>query len=95
LQLIAPLAQAKPEMLKRLDGDKIMKTMPDWSGIPQDWIVSDDEYEAQIQAEQQRAALQEALQAAQAAGPAARDVAAAADSPGLAEIAQQLTGNAG
>lgn len=37
-QLLAPLAEAQPEILDNFDGDAMARDTPDSFGIPQDWI---------------------------------------------------------
>ncbi len=90
LELIGPLAQAKPEMLDRLNGDRIAKDMPEWAGVPQDWITNDEQYEQIQEQRAEQIQAQQALEAGTQAAPAIKDVAAAADGPGLGGLIEQL-----
>jgi len=78
LEIAAPVIEGQPETIDYLDGDKIMKSMPDWSGMPQDWIRSEDDVAAirTRRAEAQQA--QQIAEAVQVGAPALRDVAQAA-----------------
>lgn len=43
MEVTAPLAALQPWIYDNIDGDKIMRDSPGWSGIPQDWLKSEDE----------------------------------------------------
>lgn len=43
LEVTAPLAALQPWIFDNIDGDKIMRDSPGWSGIPQDWLKTEDE----------------------------------------------------
>ena len=43
LEVTAPLAQVQPWIYDNIDGDKIMRDSPEWSGIPQSWLKTEDE----------------------------------------------------
>jgi hypothetical protein len=46
MEVVAPLASIQPWIFDVIDGDKIMRDSPQWSGIPQDWLKTEDEVEA-------------------------------------------------
>lgn len=62
-ELIGPLAQAQPEILDNLDGDRIVRDVPEWASVPQDWLRSQEEVDAK---REQRAQAQQAQELAQA-----------------------------
>jgi hypothetical protein len=43
MEVTAPLAQVQPWIYDNIDGDQFMRDSPQWSGIPQDWLKSQDE----------------------------------------------------
>lgn len=43
LEVLAPLIQLQPEIADNFDGNQVAKDSPEWSGIPQEWIRTDDE----------------------------------------------------
>jgi len=43
IEVTAPLQLTQPGMLDWIDGDQIMMDSPEWSGIPTDWLRSEDE----------------------------------------------------
>lgn len=72
-ETLGPLAQAQPEMLDNLDGDEIARDLPDFAGIPQQWLRDQD------QVEQLRAQRQQATETAQTASVAREGAAAVKD----------------
>jgi hypothetical protein len=43
MEVTAGLATVQPWIYDNIDGDKIMRDSPGWSGIPQDWLKTEDE----------------------------------------------------
>lgn len=77
LQQIAPMAEAKPELLDHIDGDAIMRDSPEWAGLPVKWLKSQDTVEQERQARQQQQAINEMAGAAQPVSEAVKNVAEA------------------
>lgn len=50
LEVMAPLGEVQPDIYDNLDGDQIMRDSPEWSGIPTDWLRSEDDVDALRQA---------------------------------------------
>lgn len=89
-QQIGMLAQLNPSALDKLDVDRTIDELADMNGVPPSMIVSGDRVALirQDRAQQQMQAQQQA-QMAQAASTM-KDFGAAADSPGLKEVAGDL-----
>jgi len=41
LEMLAPLAEAQPEIMDNFDGDRIARDAPDWSGLPSKWLKTE------------------------------------------------------
>jgi hypothetical protein len=99
LSILGPLAQVPGHegVLDYLDSDEIAKDMPDWAGIPQEWIKGDEAVEAERGQRQQQQELQTALAAAEPLSKAAQNVAGAEQSMaatgGRGPITGPATGN--
>ena len=89
-QQIGMLAQLNPSALDKLDVDRTIDELADMNGVPPSMIVSGDRV-ALIRKEraQQQAQAEQQAQLAQAASTM-KDIGAAADSPGLKEVAGDL-----
>ena len=89
-QQIGMLAQLNPSALDKLDVDRTIDELADMNGVPPSMIVSGDRV-ALIRKEraQQQAQVEQQAQLAQAASTM-KDIGAAADSPGLKEVAGDL-----
>ena len=74
VQMIAPLAQFDPGILDNFDGDKIVRDLPDATGIPRDWLRSQEQVAEMRQQKQQQQAQQQALMGMQQAADVAATV---------------------
>jgi len=71
---MAPIAQADPSIMRRLNGDEILLDMAQINGMPSKWLRSDEELQAiDEQAQQQQDAAQ-LLEAAPVASKVATDL---------------------
>lgn len=68
---MAPLAQTNPEVMRRFDGDEILKGLAEINGMPTKWLKEDERLAAE---DEQAAQAQQAQQLLEAA-PVAADVA--------------------
>lgn len=68
LEVTAPLAQVQPWIYDNIDGDKIMRDSPEWSGIPQSWLKTEDEVAS---TREERAAAESQATAVETAKPVA------------------------
>lgn len=75
MELIAPLAQVQPQMLENLDGDAIVRDLPDLGGFPMRWLRREEIVaalrEQRQQAEQANEAVAQGEQIASAVGKVA------------------------
>lgn len=78
LELMNPLIAVKPEMLDHLDTDQIMRDVPEATGMPNRWLLPVEIVEGvrqqQAEAEQQAAAVQGGLEAAERVAGIVKDV---------------------
>jgi hypothetical protein len=77
LQLLAPLAQAQPEILDNFDGDEIARDAPEWGGISRKWMRNKRRVEELRAARQQQGEAGQTLTAAQPVSEAIKNVAMA------------------
>jgi hypothetical protein len=79
LEILAPLAGVPGHegVFDNLDSDEIARDMPDWAGIPQEWIKAEDKVKAERGERQQQQQVQTALAAAEPLSKAAQNVAGA------------------
>jgi hypothetical protein len=64
-QIASPIIQLQPETGDNLDGDEIIRDLPDMFSMPHRWVKSRDQVQAQRQARQQAAAGPAMVQGAQ------------------------------
>ena len=69
MDVVAPFAELKPDMLDNYDTDKIARGVPERLGWPVDWLRDVEERD---EIREERAAIEQALQAAQLATEAAK-----------------------
>jgi head-to-tail connecting protein len=84
LEVTAPLIDLMPELMDNLDGDKVFRDSPQWSGIPSEWLRPEDEVE-DIRAG--RADAEDEMASIEAAKPIADSLKSVAQ-------AQEIAGNA-
>ena len=65
MEVLAPLAQNKPEMLDHLDGDEIVRDTPETFGFPERWLKSRDRVAADRAARAQQVEEAQALEGAE------------------------------
>lgn len=76
-QIILPYSQIDPNALKAVDTHKLVSWALDNSNFPADVRVSEEDYQAAIQADQQKQEMAQGLEAGQGAAQIAKDVSAA------------------
>lgn len=81
LEVTAGLATAQPWILDNIDGDQVMRDAPSWSGIPSDWLHTEEEVAEKRQADQQA---QEEMSTVESAKPIADSIKAVAQAQNLA-----------
>ncbi len=81
---VGNVAQAKPEVLDKMDAERAVSAYADALGTPPDLLKSDEDVEAMRQQRAEQAAQQQALAAAQQAGQAAKDMGDASTQEGTA-----------
>lgn len=79
-ELLAPLAQFQPEIMDRVDGDQIIKDIPEAFGLPMKWTRSDTAVDAIRDKRQQQQQAMAQMQAAQVVGGVAKDMGSAVGS---------------
>lgn len=77
LNLLAPLAQAQPEIFDNFDGDQIARDAPEWGALPQKWLRTKRNVEDLRASRQQQGQMGQALTAAQPVSEAIKNVATA------------------
>lgn len=88
VEALAPLAQVEPEVLDGFDFIKAAKGVAEITGVPAEWLRSDEEIAARKDAREQAAQAQQLLQALPVGAKAALDAARAEDiSGGLESVA--------
>jgi len=71
---MAPIAQADPSIMRRLNGDEILLDMAQINGMPSKWLRSDEELKAIDEQAAQQQQAQDLLQAAPVASKVATDL---------------------
>lgn len=64
-QIVAPVLQFQPQAADNIDGDEIVRDLPDMFNVPHKWIKAKDQRDAERQARQQAAAGPAMVQGAQ------------------------------
>lgn len=77
LERLAPLAEARPEILDHIDGDAIARDAPEWAGLPMRWMKSEDQVAKERQERQQAQQTQELIEGAKPVSEAIKNVAQA------------------
>jgi hypothetical protein len=84
VQAVAPIAQARPEVLDKFDFDAMVDVLADVNGMPSSCLVDDDKLKALRKAKAEAAQQAQMLEAAPVAAAAAKDMATAQATAGAA-----------
>lgn len=63
IQMMAPFIEADPSIMDNFNGDEMVRSLPDATGFPMDWLRSDQEVQQLRQRRQQQQQAQQALEA--------------------------------
>jgi hypothetical protein len=74
MEILMPLAEAKPHMLDNFDEDAIARDAPEYAGMPQKWIKPQEQVEQQRDARAQQEQAADAVEAGATVAGAVKDI---------------------
>lgn len=77
LEIMAPLAEVQPDIFDLIDGEQVMRDSPQWSGMPSDWLRTEENVMALRKLRARQKAQMDAVGAAKPIAGAIKDVAQA------------------
>ena len=76
-EVLAPIVEAQPQILDNIDGDRMIRDIPDIYGIPHDWLRAPEEVAKIREAQAKAAQLQQVQQLAEVSAEVVNKVSAA------------------
>lgn len=79
IESVTPVMQIEPSVVERFDWHEIAEELADQNGMPRKFMRSDEEVDAILADKAKRAAIQQALELAETASKASRNLAKGAE----------------